>query len=263
VREPLLHFLLLGAILYLIYFALQPQTQQKQLNTLQQSRSISIDKEELSLAQKEYEVLLGKQLDANMQKALEKELYRKKVLLKAAEALKLSQNDPTIEKIVLQKMYAILNAKNDQTEPSELELEAFYKEHLKDYSKKESLSFFTVHFDKLSKEQAKSFYKLLQNSDPRDLNLTKQTLSIELLNKKFGNYFTQQLLFAPKGAWLDAIPSKNGFEFVYIQDYTTTQAYPFEDVQDRVYRDLKKAHQKENFDRELKRLYQLYPQNKE
>jgi len=263
VREPLLHFLLLGAILYLIYFALQPQTQQKQLNTLQQSRSISIAKEELSLAQKEYEVLLGKQLDAKMQKALEKELYRKKVLLKAAEALKLSQNDPTIEKIVLQKMYAILNAKNDQTEPSELELEAFYKEHLKDYSKKESLSFSTVHFDKLSKEQAKSFYKLLQNSDPGDLNLTKQTLSIELLNKKFGNYFTQQLLFAPKGAWLDAIPSKNGFEFVYIQDYTTTQAYPFEDVQDRVYRDLKKARQKENFDRELKRLYQLYPQNKE
>jgi len=263
VREPLLHFLLLGAILYFIYSALQPQTQKAQLNTLQQSRSISITKEELSLAQKEYEVLLGKQLDIKMQKALEKELYRKKVLLKAAEALKLTQNDSTIEKIVLQKMYAILNAKNDQTEPSELELESFYKKHLKDYSKKESLSFFTVHFDKLSKEQAKSFYKLLQNSDPRDLNLTKQSLSTELLNKKFGNYFTQQLLFAPKKVWLDTIPSKNGFEFVYIQDYTTTQTYPFEDVEERVYRDFKKARQKENLDREFKRLYQLYPKNKE
>ncbi len=260
-REPLLHFLLLGSVLYLIYSTLQPQRQQKQLTTMQQPRSIHISKEELSLTQKQYEVLLDKNID--IKKAVQKELYKKKVLLKAAEALKLTQNDPTIEKIVLQKMYAILNAKEKESEPSEVELEKFYKKHLKDYSKKESLSLFHIHFDKLTKEQAKRFSQLLQNTNPKELNLKKEQFSTDDLNKKFGKYFTQQLLIAPKGEWLNAIPSKDGFEFVYINDYTTTQVYPFEDVEERVYRDLKKARKKENLDKEFKRLYKLYPQQKE
>ena len=260
-REPLLHFLLLGSVLYLIYSTLQPQRQQKQLKTVQQSRFIRISKEERSLAQKQYKLLFDKNI--NIKKAAQKELYKKKVLLKAAEALKLAQNDPTIEKIVLQRMYAILNSKEKQTEPSELELEKFYKEHLKDYSKKESLSLFHIHFNRLTKEQTKSLYQLLQNADPKELKRKKETLSIEDLNKKFGKYFTQQLLIAPKGEWLNAIPSKDGFEFVYISDYSTTQAYPFEDVEARIYRDFKKAQQKENLDKEFQRLYKLYPQQKE
>ena len=260
-REPLLHFLLLGTILYIIYSALQPQREKEQLKTLQQSHPVSISKEELSLNQKQYELLFDKNI--NIKEAVQKELYKKKVLLKAAEALKLTQNDPTIEKIVLQKMYAILNAKNKESEPSEVELEKFYKKHLKDYSKKESLSLFHIHIDKLTKEQVKRLYQLLQNTNPTELNLKKEQFSTDDLNKKFGKYFTQQLLIAPKGEWLDAIPSKNGSEFVYINDYTTTQAYPFEDVEERVYRDFKKARRKENLNKEFQRLYKLYPQQKE
>ena len=82
--------------------------------------------------------------------------------------------------------------------------------------------------------------------------------SISWLQKEFGNYFVTKLLLLQKGVWHEAVHSNKGMEFIYITDYNTTDVFPFDDVQERVYNDYKRELSKKNYASSYATLFNKY-----
>jgi phosphoenolpyruvate synthase/pyruvate phosphate dikinase len=259
VREPLIHFLLIGGVIYLFFSS----AEEKKSNTTVVTHPIALSKDEVLQRQKEYEQLFQTKTDIQLEEAIRSQLYHKKLLLQAAKDLQLIESDPLIQKRLLEKMRAILHKKTEIEEPTEQQLYDYYKNHIQEYSKREKISLYRVHFDKLKQKEAAKLYKFLQNIEPQVLQLQQHNFTPQQLEEKFGSYLKKQILLAQKKEWLEAIPSKDGWEFVYIDGYTTKEPYSFEDVQGRVYRDYKEDQMQSSFEQEIQKLSKRYPLVKE
>jgi len=255
IREPLVHFLLLGAFIYLFYSL---NAVDKNAPVQNQKQEISLGKNEINELKRSYASEFHQKPDASILSALIKKALEKKILLQEAYGLELYKNDTKIDNILLKKMHFILNSTASQTQPDESELKAYYTQHIKDYSQRKNISFYLIHFDSLSKKAQKDFYELLQKSSNFSAykEIKKQTK--EQIRSRFGNYFTTTIFQAKKEKWLPALPSKKGLEFVYLVDYDTLEPYPFEEVQERVLQDFQTQRRAKSRQKTLKQMQNSY-----
>lgn len=236
--EPLLHFLLLGTLIYLYYnFTQQTQTKPQ----------IIITKQDIQQLKKNFVQKFSQQPTPTIINALIQKEIQNKILIKEANKLELDKGNKESKNSLIKKMNFILNAKSAIQEPTEQELREYYLKHKTDYARKTSFSFYFIHFNNLNKSQSDDFYSLLQFADKRQIAKKINDKSTSWLKKEFGNYFTIKLLLLQKGVWHKAIHSNKGMEFVYITDYNTTDILPFDDVQERVYNDYKRQLHKKNY----------------
>lgn len=254
-QEPLFHFLLFGAFVYLFYTHYNPQQE-----------SISPQKITIILTQSE-----KKHLTQNFQQQyhykpsqelislLERYDARQKALLAEAYRLQLYKNDPKIEKILLEKMHYILQKQKSSKEISEEKLLNYYKEHIQAYVKRGKISFYYLYLKNTDIQKADKLYKLFKyqkaiTSLPKELNATT-----DYLTQKYGSYFSRQLLNAPIKRWLAPIAVKSGFMLVYIFDTKeNNKPLDFEEVEDRVYQDYIYYKERENYLTQEKKLHKRY-----
>jgi len=254
IKEPLLHFLLLGAILYFFYTLNAVETTPNAV----QKQQILITKEQIAQLEKEFIDEFGQTPCASVIELLIDQKATKEILLNEAYKLKLYKEDKEIQKLLLQKMHFILNAATEQKEPTQKELLRYYKEHIKDYSKRQSISFYFIHFPHLSQEQRQAFYKLAASlKDFKDFQQLKEQTQQEI-KERFGSLFLTKITRLRKKVLSHAIPSKDGLEFVYITDYSITDPYSFEDVEDRVYQDYLQEQKNERYDKMLSNIKKSY-----
>ncbi len=234
IKEPLLHFLVLGALLYIFYTLNATDTQPKDV---MQKATITLNKNNIEQLQKEFTQTFHRSPSPQMMQLLIKNEIQKEILLHEAYKLKLYKEDKAIQKLLLQKMHFILNAATKPKEPSEEQLHNYYTKHIKEFSQRENISFYAINFTSLTKEAQKKFYTLVkETSNFHDFKYYKQRTPQEI-RKEFGTYFLQKILQLPKQTLSHAIATKNGIAFVYITDYNTTTPYSFDAVQERVYKD--------------------------
>jgi hypothetical protein len=245
VSEPLLHFLLLGSLIY-VYYTFTQQTQ----NTSQNKSLIIVNKQDIQHLSTSFTSKLSQKPTPVIVNALIQKDIQDKILVNEAYALGLDKENPQTKDALQKKMNFIINAESNIQEPSETQLKEYYFKNKQDYSVKTSFSLYFIHFDhQLKDSQNNYFYKLLPFIEKEKIAKKINNKSRQWLKKEFGNYFVQQLLLMKKGFWSKAIYSKNGMEFVYITKYLTTTPLPFDDVQERVYNDYKNERRKQNYDK--------------
>jgi parvulin-like peptidyl-prolyl isomerase len=234
IKEPLLHFLLLGGALYIFYTF---NTLYDTPSATQNSQKTTLCKEQIDQLQKSFTKEFGKKPSPQMTALLVQQEQTKELLLNEAYRRKLYKEDKRVQKLLLDKMHFLLNAAIQTKEPTENALREYYKKHIKEYSKRENISFYRLHFAKLTKKQREDFYNLAHTlQDFSDFQKISD-MPVKNIQKSFGNYFLQQILQLQKGVLSHAIPSKEGYEFVYITDYNTSTPYSFDTVEERVRRD--------------------------
>ena len=259
--EPLVHFFILGSLLYIFYTS--TTTQVDTARSITQKRiSITISSDEKELLSKKFINYFHHKPSEEIKQLLEKQLYKKKLLLESAYALELYKNDAKVKEILLKKMRYILQADKSSTLPTEATLHEYYLENIIDYSKRKTISFAHIYFENITQEQSNLYFKLIEDSKDSLPAQTSLKQTRKALDKQYGTYFTNKIFHAKKGEWLSIIPTNNGYEFVYILSYQTSSPYDFELVEDRVYADYIKQTKKKQLQQELQRLYKLYPQNK-
>jgi hypothetical protein len=249
------HFLLLGGLVYFFY-SLNAGHEAKPIQ--QTKQRIILHKNEINELIHGYEIEFHKKPNKEMLAALIQKAIEKKILLQEAYGLQLYKNDKEIENILLRKMHFIINAASAQTQPNETQLKAYYKENIKDYSKRKNITFCTIHFDTLSKKAQKDFYQLLQTSADITVCKRENKLTKKQIEQKYGNYLTNKIFRTKKDKWLPALPSKNGLDFVYIIGYETLSPYPFEEVEDRVLKDYQTQYKKQNHKKMLSQMQSTY-----
>jgi hypothetical protein len=239
--EPLFHFLIIGSLFYLYYNTV----------TTEQVKSalvIEISPLEIEELKSRYKQAFSKEISKDELKTLEQKIYYEKMLLNEAYSLGLDREDKEIQKRLLKQMQQIMRKSATQTEPTEEELYAYYMKRIEDYSEINTLSFTHIYFVNSNDEKTQAILQALQVTDvnvsdaaafgdkfiePNQMN----AVSVEQIQVLFGKYFASKLFLLNKGMWHKPLHSKYGSHLVYITDKNVSNAYGFDEVQDRVYMD--------------------------
>ncbi|MEA3523636.1 MAG: peptidylprolyl isomerase [Campylobacterota bacterium] len=242
IREPFFHFLVLGILLYAYYDFTADDAD------ISDKKIVSISPYEIAQIKTNFKKMWHTQINDIELETLIQQRYHESILLDEALTLGLEKSDSIIVKRLIEKMQHLLVNETVLEEPTEDELEIYYKNNLDAYSRVNTVSFSHIYFQNLTEEQEKEMKTLLNNAliesknahfygdvfegKQHILNLDRSTCK-----EKFGNYFTLQLFKQMPLKWHGPIRSKMGIHFVYIDKKETSEPYSFDEVQSRVYTD--------------------------
>lgn len=238
VSEPLVYFIIIGSILYGVYYLLNSDTQAK----IQKPLSLTSD-ERMQLKSHFYS-LWQRQPNQIELEVMIQQMYQEKILVEEALGLGLEKSDPYIVSRLIGQMKDILSSQSTFIEPTEKQLYDYYLAHIHDYSSRIALTFSYLNFQNLTPVQKQEFAKMLQGADLIPVDKSSffnthriQKMKISHIQQEFGNYFTRQIEKLKPLRWYGPISSKKGECYIYIRDMETENSYMFDEVQDRVYRD--------------------------
>lgn len=246
-REPLLHFLLLGAVFFLVYIWLNP------LDNFSAGDQIHISQNDIDrfvqIFQKQWNRKPTRQeLDGMVQAHLKEE-----ILYREALALGMEKDDTIVRRRLAQKMEFLITDVIVPVEVEDKELMAFYQKHSERYTRAARMSFRHIYFnpDKRGErllDEAKATLTTLQATNagvdvPEEygdrfmLQQRYSLLSVSQITRMFGGEFAEELVKLTPGSWQGPIKSGYGVHLVYVQQREAASIYPFAEVRERVKND--------------------------
>lgn len=185
---------------------------------------------------------------AELDQMIEEEI-RSEVFSREAKALGLDRDDEFIRQHLRERMEVIADNSAGAVEPSESELEAFYRAHQERFGGGTILSFLQVPLDParrgadLDRDAAALLEELRRSGPETDLaalgdlpDLTRDYGGVppDELASLFGEEFTQALLKLPLGEWSGPIASAYGVHLVKLKERGEQPAPPFAEIKDMV-----------------------------
>ncbi len=251
-HEPLIHFLLFGGLIFFYYSYKTPQK-----TTLPNIKTITLSPYDITALENQF----SKEFDTNttkiLQKALIKKYFNDEVLLQEAFSLGLEQQDSSIRNKLLAKMHFILSNITFK-EPSQKELKKYYKNHIKDYTKKEKVSFVYLKTDSKKKaEKLRTIVPFLQENSTK--LTTVHDISYHKAEEKYGKFFAHALFHLKKGEWSQPLTTPNGIFLAKITNYDKLgDAQDFNDVEYQVYKDYKTEYMNKEKAKKLQKILKRY-----
>lgn len=232
-KEPFVHFIVLGGLLYLLYLNFSKPGPDTIVVTTQKAEHLIGESEKK----------LGRTLTATEQKQLLEEYIENEMLFREAYKQGMDQSDPFIRKQMIDKMrfslYDTFKSPDDQT------LLSYYKTHKNDYATGEKISLEHICFTSEQFEEIQNKDDILielnkglkpVSSDFDNQQVLENQSRIELIHK-FGTSFTIKLEKIPVGKWSGPLDSKHGVHYVRITAIQNTGYLPFDAVRLRVAND--------------------------
>jgi hypothetical protein len=269
-REPLLHFIFIGAVIYLLYGLFAEQTQKAD------DKTIVISAGEIESMQAFWQKRWNRPPTEDELEGLIEKHIRETVLYREGLAMGLNQHDVVIRRRLAQKVEYLAKNLVALTPPTEQELQAYFAEHQQRYQEPALYTFTQVYInpdkrgDATLDDAEKIKATLIAQGDAienaralgDDLKLEayyRENDSLEI-QRNFGNGFTKLLLEMSPGKWHGPILSGYGAHLVYVSQVIEQPAPAFEDVRESVaedWRTEKKAELNEKFYEDLRELYTI------
>ena len=267
-REPLVHFILIGIGLFLLYGWVSDKTDDQD--------TIYFDDYDMNNIIASWE-MQWKRLPTNEElKSLVEQNIRQEVFYQEALKMNLDHNDEIIKRRLAQKMNFLSNDLATLKEPTDDELKAFYAENRNKYLLPPVYSFYQICFRSDSRSNAKAdAQKLLEtivlrsqeSPDPESIQSKGDQLLFPFyfhqtdgndIDRQLGMNFTKSLEELEVGQWSGPVQSGFGWHLVYVSAKTQPRAPEFESVRMELKRDLEYENQRKMNDqvyRELKNNY--------
>ena len=260
-REPLVHFLLIGAALFL---ALQG------VRSLQRP-TVSLDAGELNQLVDYWRLQAQRPPTADELKSIVRERIDEELLAREAQRLGMDRGDLIIRRRLAQKMgFASEDAAGG--EPSEADQRAYFARHADRYAQPTRVAlrhrFFST--DR-GEEQARRDANLALGAtqaqpdepnevvgDPSLLPLAYADVSLRDLARDYGPEFVKAAQTAPLGTWVGPVRSPFGWHLIRVESRPAPQPVAFDSVRDRVREDLAADRRKTAADAFLARLRTRY-----
>jgi hypothetical protein len=244
-REPLLHFLLLGTALFALYGLV--------------SRRGGVEPGRILVAQGDIASMAGaftrtwqrpptrEELDGLIRDRVREEVYYREAL-----ALGLDKDDTIIRRRLRQKMEFLSDDLVAQATPTDAELSAYLTAHPDLFRVERQFTFSQVYLDpgrhgdhlardtaellaRLNQAGAKADVAALGDSVLLDHSLTAEPASA--VAKQFGEQFAAKLGEIALGQWQGPVESGYGMHLVFVSDRTEGRLPPLNDVRDAVGRE--------------------------
>jgi PPIC-type PPIASE domain len=264
--EPLLHFLLLGTALFVVFEILDRPDDRKGGQIIVTTGTI----EHLRAA---FSRVWQRPPSAEELDGLIADYVREEVLAREAVALGLDRDDTVIRRRLRQKMEFIANDLAAQAEPSDEDLREHLAQHPDLFRLEPRLTFRQVYLnpqhrgDGVEQDAAQLLAALHLAGIQAEFDAMGDStlLSPELIDARasevagmFGEPFARQLLQLPLGQWQGPLASGYGVHLVYVSERMDGRIPPLAEVRDAVHREWANARRleaNETFYRTLRQRY--------
>jgi len=268
-REPLVHFLLLGAALFGLH-AVLGQGRDTELQ-----REVVITSQDVAWLRENWERQRNRPPTDGELRGLVDEFLREEILYREAMALGLDQDDTIVRRRMTQKMDFLFTDLSELLEPSEAELLAFFQANEDRYAEPSQVSFAQVYFNPdLRGEQAeldaRALLAELRASESQDVlsqrgdrfmmpqDYTAQTERD--VRAYFGDDFARKVFALAPGKWEGPVASGYGLHLVLVRHRQATRPVEFAEVRELVLRDFgmeRRAQGKERYYKQIRSKYEV------
>jgi len=269
-KEPLLHFILIGAGLFLLY------------GWRSNSASLSggqagLSREQIVVAQEKIDQVIGqfektwqRPPTGDEQKSLIEDLVRSEIYYREAIAIGLDRDDEVLKRRLRQKMEFIFEDIASVAEPVDEDLKAFMKKHQEKYLVDPQVSFRQVYIStykrgKSAESDARQILaELTAGADPDsvgDSTMLEPDIRLSPLwdiRKQFGDEFGNALLAIKPGRWSGPIRSGYGLHLVFVNERRSGRLPDLKEVRETVKRDWMVEKQKELKDAAYAKIRESY-----
>lgn len=244
-REPLLHFLLLGAGLF-VGFGLVDKRTSGELG------KIVITQGQIEHLAAGYNRVHGRPASPEELEGLIGDYVREEVYYREALALGLDRDDPVIRNRLRLKMEFISDDVAAQAEPTEEQLRRYLQEHPDTFRIEPRFTFSQVylnperHRESLAHDAAQLLTQLNQAGDKADVSELGDPFLLEHnfvalaaseVVKQFGEKFAARLGELPRHQWQGPVESGYGVHLVFVSETTQGRVPTLEEVRDAVHRE--------------------------
>jgi len=244
-REPLVHFLILGALLFVAFNLLNRHTSAD-------TKKIVVTPGEIENLENTFARAHQRPPDEEELTGLVRDFVREEVYYREALALGLDRNDAPIRLRPRQKMEFISQDVAAQTEPTEDQLRSYLNSHPDKFRADQQFTFSQVYLDPdrhgrrlnavaqqmlatLNMSGAKADLSTI--GDPFLLEPSSQNASARDVVRDFGEKFATALGELPVGKWQGPVASGLGMHLVYINKRTDGRMPRLDEVRDAVRRE--------------------------
>lgn len=266
-REPLAHFLLLGALI----FAVHAWRGKDGTETPSKDR-IEVTAGTLAWLSEGFAKQWHRAPDEAELRGLVEDHIREEVLYREALTLGLDRNDTIVRRRMAQKMEFLSQDIAASVEPDEAALRKYFTDNAARYAKSARVSFRHVYFstdrrgEKLAADAKAALEELAKGADeesmgdPSLLPYEFENTDATEITASFGDKFAAEVVDMPEGKWSGPVASSYGLHLVVVSGRTEPQTVPFETVHDAVARDFSEERRSEanlDFIRRLKLRYEI------
>lgn len=262
-REPLLHFLVLGAALFLLHGLIAGRDGPAEF---------TVSAGQVQRLADGWQRVWRRPPSAAELAALIEDHLREEVLYREALALGLDQDDTIIRRRLRQKM-EFIGGDVAPPEPGEADLQAYLAAHPERFREPARLAFRQVFLDRERPDAEAEAGRLLTRvaaygtgpvpatlGDPTLLAADHAAITEPEVEAMFGPAFAAALLQAPVGRWSGPVASPYGLHLVLVRERAPGRLPPLDEVREAVRRAWQAARAQEAgeaFYRELRARYQV------
>jgi hypothetical protein len=266
-REPLVHFLSLGLLLYVVATGLDS-------GGALRTESIVVDRDDVARLAAQWEAQYGDPPSAAQIEALIESHVRDEILYREALALGLERDDLIIRRRLIQKLRFLDQGWIDTTEPTEQELADFHAMHLDRYTQPAKTSFQHVYFSGDQRGEAARDAALAAldslRAGPREAGSWRSLGDPFMLQREyasrddreiaelFGVDFASALARIEPGNWAGPVPSSYGWHAVRVRERRPEVVPELSEIRDRVLADYDAQRRTEREAQQLEELRRKY-----
>jgi hypothetical protein len=240
-REPLIHFLLIGAAFFAAYRNLQPAR-----NAASSAKEIQLSVDELSQLAILFQSQWRRDPTTDEFRLLVEQKVQSEVLYREALAVGLDKNDEIVKRRMAQKMQFLAEDVAAAREPTTEELKAWYAKNSDKFAMPKRVSFRHLYFSpdlrgkNAHDDAAKALGQLAGQpveakldesfSDPFMFQQYYRDRATDYLGKEFGPQFAQAVTKLTTGSWQGPIESGFGWHLVFVDTAIPGRVPEFEEI---------------------------------
>jgi hypothetical protein len=264
-KEPLLHFLLLGALVFGVNAWRETRRPSKT-----ETAHIEVTGGTITWLSEGFTRQWHRGPDADELRGLVNDHVREEVLYREALALGLERNDSIVRRRLAQKMEFLASDIASAAEPDEAALRKFFEENAARYMKPVRVTFRHVYFSKErrgkrlttdAREALESLRKGAEEEALGDPFLREHEFASANeaeIAAALGNDFAKQVMTLPTGEWRGPVESTYGTHLVYVSNRAEPKPAEFDRVRDEVARDFSEERRRTANAEFIKRLQGRY-----
>lgn len=246
-KEPLIQFLILGAMIYGAYALFGAPE-----DDYRDSR-IVVDANRIDSMIGEWERRWNRPPSRQELDDLIQQFIKDDVLYRQAVAMGLNEDDPVMRRRMAQKLEFLTSDLSEMQVPAKGELEQFFEEHQKSYRDPDRISFSHVYFDPDKREGATlvdaeaTLARLREMGEPgEEVSLLGDRFMLQSyfesateldIRRQLGSGFSEVVTGLEPGQWYGPVMSGYGVHLVYVYEHFTAPPPVLENVQARVLAD--------------------------
>jgi peptidyl-prolyl cis-trans isomerase C len=233
IREPLVHFLVAGAALFLI----MGQYGSEDVG----DRNITIDETKVAGLAKQWEETWRRPPSPQELDGLIRDHIKEEIYFREAIRLGLDSDDPIIRRRLRSKMEFLATAEAENTPPTDAELERFYAANKSRYAANAAYSFEQRYYGEDEVKAREATTAIAAGKSPSAMPISLPTAmkhaNASDIAKQFGDGFAAGLAAVPTGAWAGPVQSGYGWHAVRVNDVTASKIPPLSEIRQSVAND--------------------------